>query len=158
MLVTKHGFDYSVAPYGKICFIPAGVPVVPVSYQDENNPKYWVEPWMGINKIARSWQHDFGFMVNSSQVTESPFALGQRVRILPTKYYPPTKRGSRYGIILAATQCPGMFLSNRFLPNGCCATNAEGEWAFMVAASPKAGTTWFSPDGLQPVKQTQKKI
>ncbi len=88
------------------------------------------------------------------------FQVGQRVRILPNKNYPPTKSpgGIRYGIIQGSTQHPGMNLMNRQLPNGYNDVNASGEWAYVVAsyASPNAGAMWFTAAGLQPMKRDRK--
>ena len=90
------------------------------------------------------------------------FQVGQRVRILPNKNYPPTKAkgGIRYGIIQGKTQHPGMNLMNVQLPNGNNGTNAKGEWAYVVAsyASPNAGAMWFTAAGLQPMKRAAKII
>ena len=79
------------------------------------------------------------------------FQVGQRVRILPCGRYPAIKN-IRYGIILAKTQSPGMNLidKDRF--------SEFGEEAYVVASyrNPNAGALWFSADGLQPMKRTQK--
>lgn len=82
--------------------------------------------------------------------TQPTFTNGQRVKILPCKNYPPTKKagGIRYGIIQGMTDKEGMHLQNE--PR----TNKQGEWAYIVASyySPKAGAAWFTESGLKPMK------
>jgi hypothetical protein len=150
MLVTKNGFNYQAAPYGTITYIPAGVPVTPAtSLPDNGTPQYWVGTWQGMNDKAASWQQNYGFLVDASQVAESPFVNGQRVRILPCGSYPAIK-SVRYGIVQGATQHPGMCLINE---DG--RQSEAGEWAFIVGSykSPNAGAMWFSAKGLEPMKR-----
>lgn len=91
------------------------------------------------------------------------FQVGQRVRILPNKNYPPTKApgGIRYGIIQGKTQHPGMCIMNgdKGYPHPS-PKNAKGEWAYIVAsyASPNAGAMWFTAAGLQPMKRDRKPL
>jgi len=159
MLVTKDGFYYEAAPYGRVCYIPAGIPVVPASNLPANGtPQYWVGEWKGMNEQAQSWQRNYGFLVDASQVAESPFVVGQRVRILPCGSWPAVKK-MRYGIIQGATQQPGMCVLNRQQPYPApLAHNAAGEWVYIVASwqSPNAGAMWFTAEGLQPMKRVCK--
>lgn len=145
MLVTTNWIDYQAAPYGKIAHIPAGVAVIPATNLPEKG-KFWVSIWHGMTEQAESWQRNYGFLVDASQVTESPFQYYQRVRILPCARYPGRVR---YGIIHGATQHPGMNLIDKDRPSNA------GEWAYIVAsyANPNAGALWFSADGLQAMRR-----
>jgi hypothetical protein len=156
MLVTKHGFEYQSAPYGKITYIPAGVPVIPATnlpnmQMNFEQCQYWVQEWEGMTEEAQSWYRNYGFLVDVSQVIESPFAVGQRVRMLPCDNWVAAKNG-RYGIIQGATLYPGMSIINE---DGRPSNN--GEWAYMVASyrAPKAGAMWFSAKGLVPMKRVK---
>lgn len=155
MLVTKDHIDYQVAPYGKIAHIPAGVPVIPATMRPTND-KFWVCLWPGMNEQATSWMDNYGFMVEAKDVTDCPFTIGQRVRIRPSKHFPPVKsnRGYRYGIIQGMTRHPGMCLVNE---DG--RPSNQGEWAFIVASyhSPNAGALWHSAAGLEPMKKVAQK-
>ncbi len=145
MLVTKTQIQYHAAPYGLIAIIPAGIPVTAAITLPEKN-KFWVGTWPGMSEKAKSWQTSYGFLVDASEVEESPFQLGQRVRILPCPYYP----GSiRYGVIHGVTQQPGMNLIDKARPS------RAGEWSYAVANyyNPGAGALWFSTDGLQAMKR-----
>src|SRR5512147_1058118 len=101
MKVTKAWIDYQSAPYGKIAYIPAGIPVEPATNLPEGG--YWVQPWQGMNEQAESWQRNYGFHVTEEQVAESPYYVGQRCRILPCGWWPAVN-AVRYGIIQGATQ------------------------------------------------------
>ena len=158
MKVTKAWIDYQSAPYGKIAHIPAGIPVEPATNLPQGG--YWVQPWKGMSEQAESWQRNYGFHVTEEQVTESPYCVGQRVRILPCNSWP-CKTKMCYGIIHGATQVTGMVCLNIQQPYPApLAYNAEGQWAFIVAkyASPNAGAMWFTAEGLEPMKRIVKKV
>jgi hypothetical protein len=147
MLVTKDHIDYKAAPYGFVAHIPAGVAVTPANNLPGTIPsQYWIGQWPGMNEQAESWQRNYGFLVDASQVAESPFQVGQRVRILPCQHYPGKVR---YGIIQGATMRPGMSLIDKDR------SSLNGEWAYIVASyrSPLAGALWFSAEGLQAMKR-----
>lgn len=146
MKVTKAAFDYQSAPYGKIAYIPAGLPVIPASNLPQGG--YWIAERTWANEQAQSWQRNYGFHVTEEQVCESPFHVGQRVRIKPCGRYPAIKK-VRYGIIHGATRLPGMALIDKDRPS------ESGEWAYIVASyrNPNAGALWFSAEGLEPMKR-----
>jgi hypothetical protein len=93
-------------------------------------------------------------IMNTTIEAEPVFKNGQRVRIKPCKNYPPTslKGGIRYGIIQGMTSKAGMCLQNEER------RSREGEWAYIVAsyAAPNAGASWFSADGLEPMRRARK--
>lgn len=83
------------------------------------------------------------------------YEVGQRVRILPNRNFPPTRApgGIRYGIIRGATEHEGMHIMDEDR------TSRQGERVYIVASyhSPGAGAIWFSAKGLQPMKKDRTK-
>jgi len=68
-LVTKNEIRYDVVPYGHIATIPAGTPVIPASnLPDNNQPRYWAEPWAGIPETEESWCRNYGFLLQADEV------------------------------------------------------------------------------------------
>jgi hypothetical protein len=66
---TRLPIEYHAAPYGYIVLIPAGTPVIPISnLPDEEGPRYWAEPWPGMDERAESYQRNYGFVIESHEV------------------------------------------------------------------------------------------
>ena len=66
---TERAIEYHAMPYGKICTIPAGTKVVPAS----NLPGhyFWAEPWAGMSDKADSWNRNYGFMLEPSDLLDA---------------------------------------------------------------------------------------
>lgn len=68
MILTTKEIEYHAAPYGLVGIIPAGTPCIPATNIPTNLPSYWVEPWNGMTEQEASWQRNYGFLVDFSQV------------------------------------------------------------------------------------------
>ena len=69
MIVTNKPIDYRSAPYGQIAIIPRGTPVIPADNLSGIPGKYWAEPWEGMTEEEQSWQRNYGFLIDSLDVT-----------------------------------------------------------------------------------------
>lgn len=67
-LVTNKDIEYEVAPYGFIANIPKGTSVIPATNLPEGG--YWAEPWEGMNNKATSWERNYGFHVEDTDIED----------------------------------------------------------------------------------------
>jgi hypothetical protein len=50
--------------------IPAGTRVTPAdNLPGEDGEQFWAEPWPGMSKREASWQRNYGFLLDTEEVT-----------------------------------------------------------------------------------------
>lgn len=63
---TRETIEYHAAPYGKVATIPAGTPVIPADNLPDGG--WWAEPWEGMSEAEESWERNYGFLLDDSEV------------------------------------------------------------------------------------------
>ena len=66
---TVKPIDYREAPYGHITTIPAGTTVTRArNLPASDGVHYWSKGWRGMDRNARSWQRNYGFLLTLEEV------------------------------------------------------------------------------------------
>lgn len=64
---TKKEIDYCPMPYGHVAMIPKGTPVTHAYTLPDDN-LYWAESWENMTEIEKSWERNYGFLIEESDV------------------------------------------------------------------------------------------
>jgi hypothetical protein len=81
--VTRESIQYKAAPYGFIAEIPAGTPCIPATNLPDDHPveagktlpacsRFWACEWPAMTAEAESWERNYGFLLDASEVREIP--------------------------------------------------------------------------------------
>jgi hypothetical protein len=68
---TSHTIEYRPVFWtGPSMVIPKGTPVIPASnLPAEDGERFWAEPWTGMSDREASWQRNYGFLLDTDEVT-----------------------------------------------------------------------------------------
>ena len=72
MFFTRNDISYRAAPYLKqIARIPKGTVCTPArNLPDGATAEFWIQSWIGMSEEAKSWERNYGFLVDAEDVIE----------------------------------------------------------------------------------------
>lgn len=72
-MILTNAIEYHSAPYGFIAKIPKGTKLDPADNLPQENgvKKYWARAWPAMQKKARSWHENYGFLIEAREVKKT---------------------------------------------------------------------------------------